>query len=241
MKRIIFGLALLLAVTESVADPKTTVQTALNNIASDIQDTWAFTETTIEGEIEYVGRYDPRHSRGERWELQTVDGRAPTTDEFDEYNEDKNDDQDYQENDGDADDEEDMQFDLIDMNTLELIEATDTYWIYGFVPTAGDDDDEEAEAFMREVSGRLKIIRDGHYVEYIRLENQKPIKPAFGVKIKKFLTLLTFGPATFDGPIVPLSVDVVVAGRAMLAIKINETEMFRFSDYEYVGQNLASD
>lgn len=82
-----------------------------------------------------------------------------------------------------------MAFDLISMDTLDLLEETESYWIFGFVPTAGDDDDQDAEKFMQKVTGTLKIIRAGNYPEYIRLQNDKPIRPGFGVKIKEFLNI----------------------------------------------------
>jgi hypothetical protein len=85
-------------------------------------------------------------------------------------------------------------------------------------------------------SERWKLITvDGHYVQYIDLRNEGAIRPVFGVKIKRFLTHLTFGPAGSDGPIVPLSIDVELKGRAMLFVKIDESESVRYTDYEYVG------
>ena len=89
--------------------------------------------------------------------------------------------------------------------------------------------------FMRNVNGTLKIVRDGHYPEYIDLQNDKPIKPAFGIKISRFQTRLTFGPAGDKGPIVPLTIDVEVKGRAMLAIKFHEIESAHYGNYDYVG------
>ena len=93
---------------------------------------------------------------------------------------------------------------------------------------------------MQQVGGTIKVIRDGNYLEYIDLRNDKPIRPAFSVKISRFLTRLTFGPAGDDGPIVPLSIEVEVKGRAMLVIKIDERESVNYGDYEYVGSNIQS-
>jgi hypothetical protein len=88
-----------------------------------------------------------------------------------------------------------MAFDLISMDTLDLLEETESYWIFRFVPTAGDDDDQDPEKFMQKVTGTLKIIRAGNYPEYIRLQNDKPIRPAFGVKIKEFLNIAQVWPS----------------------------------------------
>ncbi len=240
MNKILCCVTLLLTAFPSLANDQAIVAAALENIATDFDETWAYTETTVEDGVEYAARFDPSFPLGSQWILLTVDGRAPTVDETNAFDVDKNADSSHQDEENE-DGSDGMAFDLIKMDTLTLLEETDAHWMYGFVPTAGDDDDKDAEEFMKKVTGKLKVIRNGHYPEYIRLENDKPIRPAFGVKITKFLTLLRFGPATDDGPVVPLSIDVMLQGRAMLAVKISESETIRFSDYEHVGQNLPSD
>jgi hypothetical protein len=47
---------------------------------------------------------------------------------------------------------------------------------------------------------------------------------------------LTFGPAAAGGPIVPLSTQVEVRGRAYFLITFDEQELTRNGDFEYVGQ-----
>jgi uncharacterized protein (DUF2141 family) len=44
-----------------------------------------------------------------------------------------------------------------------------------------------------------------------------------------------FGPAEGVGPIVPLSVDIEVKGRAALFVTIDERESVRFTNYEWTG------
>ena len=83
--------------------------------------------------------------------------------------------------------------------------------------------------------GTITVIKDRYYVGSIDIRTDKPVKPATGVKIKTFRTTLTFGPAADDGPIVPLSIDVEVSGRAMLVIRFDEKESARFHEYEYVA------
>ena len=95
--------------------------------------------------------------------------------------------------------------------------------------------DKEAREFMKHMNGTITVVKDGHYVGSIDIRTDKPVKPATGVKIKKFQTTLTFGPAAKDGPIVPLSVDVEVSGRAMLVIRFDEKESARYHEYEYVA------
>lgn len=74
-------------------------------------------------------------------------------------------------------------------------------------------------------------------MENINLSNAEPFKPMTGVKIESFLTRMTFGAAIPGGPILPMGVDVRVEGRALFAIKFDETESYRYQDYKYVGSD----
>jgi hypothetical protein len=101
------------------------------------------------------------------------------------------------------------------------------------------DDDQESDdvgaKMLRHVEGTLSIARDGNYVQSIELRNERTIRPIFSVKIKRFLTHMQFGPADGVGPIVPLSVEVEVKGRAALLVNIDERESVHFTGYEWTG------
>lgn len=228
MKNCIAGLVLLLAAPVFADEHVTLVEQAISNLSHDYHAEWAFTESSMEDGVTFVGRYDPRLRRDERWTLLSVDGREPTRDEIEDYRDDKEDEsRDH--------DDGDNEIDIVDLNTLSLIEEAEDYFLFRFVPVPDDDEDEEAREFMRQVDGTIKIVRDGLYPEYIDLRNDRPIRPAFSVRISRFLTRLTFGPAAGEGPIVPLGIDVEVRGRALLVVKIDESESVRYSDYEYIG------
>ena len=229
MKNTFAGIALLFSMSVIADDHAVVVSQAMASISNDYRDEWAFTESETEDGVTTVGRYDPRFPRGERWTLLSVDGRQPAEDEMADYRNDRGDDFS-----NDDDDDSDNEIEIIDVNTLELIEETDDYWIFSFSPDIGDDD-ETARKFMNKVIGTVKIIRDGNYLEYIDMRNEKPIRPAFSVRIARFITRLEFGKAGGSGPIVPLSVDVEIKGRAALVVSIDERESTRYSDYEYAG------
>ena len=207
------------------------VEKAVEAIDNDFHREWAFTESTLEEELIFTGRYDPRLPEGERWTLLTVDGREPTDEELDDYLDDKEDEYQW---DNDEDDGSDPT-EIIDKNTLELIEETDEHWLFSFTTNNEDMDEDEEMEFMEQLTATLKIVRDGHYLEYIDLRNEKAIRPAFSVRISDFRVRLTFGPAAADGPIVPLSEDVSIKGRALLLVTFNEKESTRYSDFEYAG------
>jgi hypothetical protein len=228
-------LALVFALPVVADDHAAIVKEAVSNISNDYHKEWAFTQSATEDGVRTVLQYDPRLPAGERWKLITVDGREPTADQIAEYLADKGDE--FHE------DEKDSDGDLVNLEILSLVEKTKDYWVFRFTPQVDIDEDEDededeekaARKFMQQVVGTIKIIRNGNYVHYIDLRNEGPIRPVFGVKIKRFLTHLTFGPAGGDGPIVPLSIDVELKGRAMMFIKLDESESVRYTDYEYVG------
>ena len=231
MKILLAFLGLLLGASAIADDYQSIVQRAFETIHQDFDEDWSFTETATEDDIVTVARYDALGAAGQRWTLLSFDGRSPTGDEIDDYLDDKKKGEKRKGKHGDSDEEPDDDRDnsaIVNFESLQLLEETADYWLFGFIPDGDDDDD-----FMRHVDGRIKVLKNGHYVEYIDLRNDKPIKPATGVKISKFLTTLTFGPAIDGGPIVPKAVDVVVKGRAMLVFKFDESETIRYSDFVF--------
>ncbi len=201
------------------------VQRAFTAIDNDFKDSWAYTEESMRDDSVFLASYDPRRPENRQWELVSVDDRDPSSEELESFLARKLDQS------SDETDEDHRLEKTIQPDTLTLLEETSEHWLFSFVPAEDDDGDE----FMQHVDGILKVVKDGHYVEYFDLRNKAPFKPAIGVKVKAFTSRLTFGPATAEGPIVPKSIDVSVQGRAYLAVKFDETEKIRFLNYEYVG------
>jgi hypothetical protein len=212
-------------------DYETLFERAIESIAWDFAAEWAFTETESGSDGDFVGRYDPRNPRGERWTLVSIDGREPTVEEARRYAERKRseDNGDEHESDGDVDG-------MVEPGSLELVEETGDYWLLRFVPTDDSDDDEMGRKVLERMDGTVRIVKDGHYLEYLDIRNTRPIRPQAGVKMKKFLTRITFGPAVDGGPIVMKSMDVAIKLSAFLVIRVDETESVRFSDFEYAGR-----
>jgi hypothetical protein len=229
MKTSALILCLLLAAPVDADDHVTFVKDAFESISTDFHEEWAFTHVETEDDVELIGRYDPSLVESERWQLISVNGREPTADESADYRWDKSDE--FHDDDKESDDG------IIDYESLVLIEDTPELRVYRFSPNFGEeeDDDDMGAKFLRDVEGTLSIARDGNYVQSIELRNERTIRPIFSVKIKQFLTHLQFGPADGVGPIVPLSVEVEVKGRAALVVKIDERESVRFTDYERTG------
>jgi hypothetical protein len=188
---------------------------------------WAYTETSFDEDGEFVGRFNPSQPAGENWTLIFVDGRTPTREESLEYTADKGDDG----LPGSHNDGRDGVNDIVEPGSLTLLEETADYWLFSFIPV----EDEDDEGFFEHIDATLKIIKDGPYLEYIDMRSARPFKLQFGIKIKKFLTRLQFGPAAIGGPIAPQSINIDISIRAFLVKSIDETVMINYSDYEYVG------
>ena len=187
-----------------------------------VEESWAFTETSLsEGEL-YVGRFDPRLEEDARWSLLSVDGKEPTDEQRRKYAHDRN-----EHSDEDADD--DQVTAMLDTDTLELVEETEEHWVFTFVPA------EDEEPFLDSVDAKVRIIKDGRYIEALEMRNFQDIRPGFGTKITQLQMRFSFGPAIENGPIVPLSSNVQITGRALLFIGFNETEVKKYSDFEYAG------
>ncbi len=139
--------------------------------------------------------------------------------------------------DSDDDDSDDNAIDMVEPGTLRLVEETDDYWLLSFVPT-DDDEDDVGRKVLESMQGTVKIIKDGEYLAYIDIHNEKPIRPKFGVKIKKFLMHMSFGPLADDGPVVMRSMDFAIKLSAFVLVRVNEAESLAFSDFEYADEAL---
>lgn len=196
---------------------------ALRSVDFDFDRNWAYTETSVNKEHVWVGRFDPRRPAGERWQLLSVDKRTPTAEEIKSYRDEKDD--------GFSTVDDNEVAAMVEPDSVRLIEETDDYWLLGF------DLDEEEKAITDNVEAKIRINKPGRYLEYVDVHNTDVVKPAFGVKLKKLITRLTFGPVDEDGPIVPLSTQVEVVGQAFVFFSFDEQELRRNSDFEYAGSD----
>ena len=210
-------------------------QSAIKAITWDFHEDWAFAVTSSGNDGDRVGRFDPRQSEDERWTLLTIDGRVPTDEESAEYAENNHH---FGDGDNDDDNSDNNAIDMVEPGTLRLVEETDDYWLLSFVPTDDDDEDDIGNKLLASMQGTVKIIKDGGYLAYIDIHNEKPIRPKVGVKMKKFLMHMSFGPVADDGPVVMRSMDFAIKLSAFVLVRVNEAESLAFSDFEYAGEAL---
>lgn len=200
------------------------VNSAISAVDEDHKRNWAFTETTIDSDGTFVARWDPRRPLGRRWRLISVDGHAPTEEEFEEFEEE------IQADDEDQRDDDDDVGDMVQSDTLTLIEETEAYWKFGFVPHDNDEYD-----FLEWMQGTLQVSKHGRFLERLNIESTESFRPATGIKVNYFLTRLTFALVGANKTILPLTVDYHVKMRAFLLMNIDEAGSVHYSDYEYVG------
>ena len=221
MTRLLLTFFFVCAATPAHAeDYKQLFEDAVETVDWELEKNWAFTESTLSEGKRWVGRHDPRKNEDERWTLISVDGRTPNEDELREFAHDK---EEHETSDSS------QRVDIVDVETVELLEETEEHWLLKFVPA------EDEIEFVDNVDATVKISKDGGYLEAIDLRNNDDIKPGFGTKIGTFIMHLQFGPAIEGGPIVPRNMAIQVKGRAFLFIGFDETEIIEYSNFEFTG------
>jgi hypothetical protein len=224
MTRTIYFALLLVAGVPAMAENYAALfDEAAEAIEWNFKDNWAFTETRLVDGKPWVARFDPRLPGDRKWTLLFVDGRPPTEAQFREF---------LDEKDGDDSDDDSDRIEVVNAETLELIDETDTRWIFRFDP------EEDASEFVENVDASVRIRKDGPWVEVIEMHNNADIEPGFGTKIRTFLVRMEFGRAIDNGPVVPKLMDVELSGRTMLFIGFSENERVEYSNFVFAGEEL---
>jgi len=129
----------------------------LNHAIAELDDVnrrnWAFTETSLDSDGEFVGRFDPSLPAEEGWTLLTINGRSPTDAECMDYTANKA-------HDGMSDDEDNDVNDIVEPGSLRLLEETEEFLLFSFIPIEDEDDD----GFFEHVVTRLQfgpVAKDG--------------------------------------------------------------------------------
>jgi len=202
------------------------VNQALAALDNDYKSSWAYTRASTKNENPTtLGRFDPSLPQAEQWSLISLGDRAPTAKEQAAWvaRRIQND-----------EDNKDGFGKMVTAGSVQLLEESATHWLFSFVPAPDKDDDKKDRKLISKVTGKLRVNKGGHFVEEISLANEEPVRPAMGVKIKLFEMQMTFGPISEGGPVVPLSVNTHVQGRAFLAVSIDDVKKVRFSEYQKV-------
>lgn len=226
------ALALMLALTvpldgEAGRDYAAMLQTSLERVNWEFPRDYAFTEIAVEDEIERSARFDPGRPEGQRWTLLTVDGRAPTAEEQAVFADERGDYEIDMGRDGDGGLSE-----LVRLDTVELKEETDSYYVLGFRPAFDADDEEEAKIFRR-MHGEARVTRRDGRLDTLTISNSRAIRPVPGAKISKMIMHFGFEPVA-EGSVLS-DIDIQVKGSALMFVRFNEREHIRYRDFERVS------
>jgi len=192
---------------------------------------WAYTETTVDGGVTRVSRFDPRRPEGKRWHVVSVEGRSPTETEREEDRKRREAARERPQSGSPIGNSE-----MIQPESFSTIEETAAHVIYRFKPVA---EDEDRAKFFQYIDATLKIMRDGPYVARVDMRSPKPFKPGFGVKFEEYVTVLNFKPVTAGGPILPSALEIRLLGKAFLVRKIDVQIDISYGDYEFVGDSAS--
>lgn len=184
---------------------------------------WAFVETVDFNDTRIVHRHEPDREGADRWVLVSIDGRAPTDDEREKHAKRKA----AQET---QEDGNNGLRKLIAPGSLVMLDHDASFARYRFKPVT---DDEGDARLYEHLTGTLRVVKDGPYIDRVELNSDKPFSPGFSVKVHSFSIVMTFGPEGGDGAVLPRSERFRMAGRAMVVKKIDMDVNVRYGDYTF--------
>ena len=207
------------------ADYDQILQQALAEFDDDYRETWAFTEERVFDGVTTVARFDPRGA--EKWQLLSVAGKAPTSEEIDRFSEEKS----KEGGRGKGRRGDGSPETMVTPGSLSMIEETEDYWLFDFIPGGKGDNAD----FMAQLSGEMKISKENTAIEFIDIRSDGAFKPRFGFKVSEFITRMEFVRASLQGPAVPRAMQFRIKARALGMMKVDEKVSLQYRDYQFVG------
>lgn len=125
---------------------------------------------------------------------------------------------------------------MITPGTLKLKGTTDALQTFSFKPQLDIDGDVDIPDGT--LIGTLVFDPATNRLRQITIENTKPFKPDFKVKIKRFAMSLHFDYVPALDKTLPVQIENHMEGRAMMVVSINEHYSATFSGYEKVATEL---
>jgi hypothetical protein len=158
------------------------VQTALENLdATNLDEDWYFTMEVIEeGELRVIHN-DPRRAKYDKRQLVTVNGVAPSDQRQKEFR-----DTEVKRIDDIDPDTSDYEY-LVDISTLQLIDASSGYTGFSFLPRV-----KALEESRDQLRGSLVLNTGTQQIEAIEINNAGELSPAFSVSVDTYRLELSF-------------------------------------------------
>jgi hypothetical protein len=188
---------------------------------------WRYRRTVAYRDTVRVDRHEPTLPGAEHWQLETVDGREPTAEEWEEYREDRSD------HGGERGERlaGDYVSSIIVLDSLRRERAPPGVEQWSFAMQSPDGRFENSYEKLR---GDLRLSRDefGVFVDRVRVWNEEPFRPFFGVRMNRLF--LDFRFVARDEEIFPVAVEVELDGRAFWIKEIGRTISIRMHGFEKV-------
>ena len=223
--------ALLLCNHVLASDSPDYVEIAKSRLAeideTDMRETWFFTIVTSTKEEILVVQNDPTREDGQRRQLVSVNGKAPTAERLEEFEE-----QQAKRNEEDGESSRKSFSEMVDFSTLTLVEINEQQAVLSYTPVL-----DGLEKASDKLEGSLKLNANTYLVEELSLVNTEKFSPAFSVSLTTFNMKFLFTPV--GGETLLSGMETSIEGKAGFLKKFKESTEVVFSDYQRMSEIQA--
>lgn len=204
------------------------LRTALNHFSPDVPTGWAYTLETTRNGRSMVERFDPSRPAGGQWTLLQLEGRSPSTEEFEKYAQSRP-------SAGSGGMQANFQRADIEPGSLKLIseDATRARFLGEFrAESAG------ADKMLAHLAITLTVNKALAYVEAYLLELKEPYWPVLTVKMNTLEVEATFSEPSESTSSLPVRQESHFVGRVLL-ISTEERLKLIYREFRPVSNVLS--
>jgi hypothetical protein len=206
-----------------------TVATALKNLdATNLDEDWYFTMAVIEGEEHQVIQSDPHRDKYTKRQLISVNGAVPGEEHLATFH-----DKEIERIDAEDPDAAGYEY-MIDVETLQFLDAGDGYARFSFLPRV-----KALENSRDKIRGSLLLNTTSQQIDQIEIINTAQLFPAFSVTVDTFRLTMKFQPEQGEQVLSKLESDT--AGKAGFVKSFDVQVVATFSDYKRATAEPASE
>jgi hypothetical protein len=199
--------------------PASLVPAALEKLdATNLDEDWSFTMEVIDGDKLQIIKSDPARESYNRRQLITVDGEVPDDERLEAFREAE------EKRIDDLDPEASGYGYMVDTDTLELIESSEAYTTFSFVPRVkamADDRDR--------LRGTLVLNTHSGQIEKLEIQNTEKLSPVFSVTVDTYRLALFFQQE--QGENLLMKLESLAVGKAVFVKRFDSQVEVAFSDY----------
>jgi hypothetical protein len=195
------------------------IKAALDKLdATNLDEDWHFKMEVLEEDKLQIIRSDPRRDTYEKRQLLSVNGIAPDSQQLDKFY-----DAEVKRIDDIDPEASDYRY-MVDTETIDLLEVTDMYTVFSFVPRL-----KMLENSREQLSGTLRLNSATQQIEEIEIINTGELSPAFSVTLDTFRLGLSFDAEQGENLLQKLESHTV--GRMGFLKSFDALVIVDFSDY----------